>query len=132
MIDRMGQFIVHGRRSQWVERRAELSDALHAALVEAWQYPAEKRFQRFVWLDDDDLVAPQRGPRYLVVQLVAFTGRSREARRELIRQLYARVCGALDLAVEDLEIVILESPRESWGIRGASGDELALGYTVEL
>lgn len=128
----MGQFIVHGRRSQWRDQRGELSDALHAALVAAWEYPVEKRFQRFVWLDDDDLVAPQRGPRYLVVQLVAFSGRSRDARRELIRQLYDRVCGPLGLPVDDLEIVILESPRESWGIRGVSGDELALGYTVEV
>lgn len=132
MITVMGQFIVHGRRSQWVDQRAELSDALHDALVSAWQYPAEKRFQRFVWLDDDDLVAPLRGPRYLVVQLVAFSGRSQAAHRELIRQLYAQVCGRLDLPVDDLEIVILESPRESWGIRGVSGDELTLGYTVEI
>ena len=128
----MGQIIVHGRRSQWRDQRHELSDALHAALVDAWQYPPDKKFQRFVWLDDDDLVAPQRGPRYLVVQVVAFTGRSREARRELIRQMYERVCGPLDLPVDDLEIVIIESPRESWGIRGVSGDELTLGYTVEV
>ena len=128
----MGQIIVHGRRSQWLDQRTALSDVLHEALVDAWQYPVEKRFQRFVWLDDDDLVAPQRGPRYLVVQVVAFTGRSREARRELIRQMYDRVCGPLDLPVDDLEIVIIESPRESWGIRGVSGDELTLGYTVEV
>ena len=128
----MGQIIVHGRRSQWLDQRTELSEALHEALVDAWQYPVEKRFQRFVWLDDDDLVAPQRGPRYLVVQVVAFTGRSREARRELIRQMYERVCGPLDLPVDDLEIVLIESPRESWGIRGVSGDELTLGYTVEV
>lgn len=128
----MGQIIVHGRRSQWCDQRRELSEALHAALVDAWQYPPEKKFQRFVWLDDDDLVAPQRGPRYLVVQVVAFTGRSREARRELIRQMYDRVCGPLDLPVDDLEIVVIESPRESWGIRGVSGDELTLGYTVEV
>lgn len=128
----MGQIIVHGRRSQWVDQRQELSDVLHAALVDAWQFPAEKRFQRFCWLDDEDLVAPQRGERYLVVQVVAFTGRSREARRELIRQLFDRVCGSFALPVDDLEIVILESPQESWGIRGMSGDELTLGYRVDV
>ncbi|ACZ21441.1 hypothetical protein Sked_15050 [Sanguibacter keddieii DSM 10542] len=128
----MGQLIVHGRRSQWLDQRTELSDVLHEALVDAWQYPVEKRFQRFVWLDDDDLVAPQRGPRYLVVQVVAFAGRSQPARRELIRQLYVRVCGRFDLPLDDLEIVIIESPRDSWGIRGVSGDELTLGYTVDL
>lgn len=128
----MGQIIVHGRRSQWADQRQELSDVLHAALVDAWRFPAEKRFQRFCWLDDEDLVAPQRGERYLVVQVVAFTGRTRDARRELIRQLFDRVCGTFDLPVDDLEIVILESPQESWGIRGMSGDELTLGYRVDV
>jgi hypothetical protein len=46
--------------------------------------------------------------------------------------MYDRVCGPLDLPVDDLEIVVIESPRESWGIRGVSGDELTLGYTVEV
>lgn len=128
----MGQFKVYARRSEWIERREALSDHLHAALVSAWQFPPEKRFQRFLWLDDDDLVAPQRGASYLVIELVAFSGRSPEAKRELIRQVYQRVCGAFDLPVADLELVILESPQANWGIRGASGDELVLGYTVTV
>ena len=33
--------------------------------------------------------------------------------------------------VQDLEIVILESPRGNWGIRGKVGDELQLAYRVE-
>lgn len=128
----MGQFKVYARRSAWIDRREALGDQLHAALVSAWQFPPEKRFQRFLWLDDDDLVAPQRGAGYLVIELVAFSGRSPEAKRELIRQVYARVCGAFDLPVADLELVILESPQASWGIRGVSGDELALGYSVTV
>ncbi|GAB2487756.1 hypothetical protein GCM10027063_31660 [Promicromonospora xylanilytica] len=38
----------------------------------------------------------------------------------------------LGLEAEDLEVVILESPKENWGIRGMSGDELALSYRVEV
>lgn len=128
----MGQFKVYGRRSEWIDRREQLSDQLHAALVEAWQFPVQKRFQRFLWLDDDDLIAPQRGQGYLLVELVAFSGRSPEAKRALVRHLYDRVCTTFGLAVEDLEIVLIESPRENWGIRGSSGDELPLDYTVTV
>ena len=128
----MAQIKVYGRRSAWSQDRAHLSDTIHEALVEAWQMPADKRFQRFVWLDDEDLVAPMRGERYLVVEVLAFTGRSREARRALLSALYDRVCGVFDLPVDDLEIVILESPQESWGIRGVSGDELTLTYPVSI
>jgi len=42
------------------------------------------------------------------------------------------VAPALGVAPDDLEIVILESPPENWGIRGRSGDELDLPYRVDV
>lgn len=127
----MAQVKVYGNRSVWGERRTEISDALHEALVRTWQLPADKRFHRFLLLDDGDLVAP-RSDAYLVVEIVCFAGRSREAKRALIAVLYDSVAPQLGLAAEDLEIVILESPKENWGIRGMSGDELTLSYRVDV
>jgi phenylpyruvate tautomerase PptA (4-oxalocrotonate tautomerase family) len=127
----MAQIKVYGNRSVWGERRAEISDALHEALVRTWQLPADKRFHRFLLLDDGDLVAP-RSDSYLVVEIVCFTGRSREAKRALIAALYDDVAPRLGLDVNDLEIVIVESPKENWGIRGMSGDELTLSYRVDV
>ena len=127
----MAQVKVYGNRSVWGERRTEISDALHEALVRTWQLPADKRFHRFLLLDDGDLVAP-RSDAYLVVEIVCFTGRSREAKRALIAALYDDVAPRLGLDVNDLEIVIVESPKENWGIRGMSGDELTLSYRVDV
>ncbi|MEU4386716.1 tautomerase family protein [Promicromonospora sp. NPDC023805] len=127
----MAQVKVYGNRSVWGEQRAEISDALHEALVCTWQLPVDKRFHRFLLLDDGDLVAP-RSDAYLVVEIVCFTGRSREAKRALIAALYDDVAPRLGLGVDDLEIVILESPKEYWGIRGMSGDELTLSYRVDV
>ncbi len=127
----VAQVKIYGRRSVWGERRAEVSDALHSALVRAWQLPEDKRFHRFLLLDDDDLVAP-RSDAYLVVEIVCFTGRTREAKRALVAALYDDVAPALGLGPDDVELVILEAPRESWGIRGVSGDELALSYRVDV
>ena len=127
----MAQIKVYGNRSVWGARRAEISDALHEALVRTWRLPADKRFHRFLLLDDGDLVAP-RSDAYLVVEIVCFTGRSRKAKRALIAALYDDVAPHLGLAVNDLEVVILESPKENWGIRGASGDELMLNYRVDM
>jgi phenylpyruvate tautomerase PptA (4-oxalocrotonate tautomerase family) len=104
---------------------------VHAALVGAWQLPEDKRFHRFLLLDPEDLVAP-RSPAYLVVEVVCFAGRSVRARRALIAAFFEDVAPALGLAVDDLEIVILESPPASWGIRGMAGDELTLGYRVDV
>jgi phenylpyruvate tautomerase PptA (4-oxalocrotonate tautomerase family) len=127
----MAQVKVYGNRSVWGERRAEVSDALHEALVRTWQLPQDKRFHRFLLLDDGDLVAP-RSDAYLVVEIVCFTGRSREAKRALIAALYDDVAPRLGLDVNDLEIVIVESPKENWGIRGMAGDELTLSYRVDV
>ncbi|MFD2028858.1 tautomerase family protein [Promicromonospora aerolata] len=127
----MAQIKVYGNRSVWGERRAEISDALHEALVRTWQLPEDKRFHRFLLLDDGDLIAPRSGD-YLVVEIVCFSGRSRKAKRALIAVLYDDVAPRLGLAVHDLEVVILESPKENWGIRGMSGDELMLNYRVDV
>jgi phenylpyruvate tautomerase PptA (4-oxalocrotonate tautomerase family) len=127
----MAQVKIYGNRSAWGGRRAEVSDALHAALVKTWQLPEDKRFHRFLLLDDGDLVAP-RSDAYLVVEVVCFAGRSREAKRALVAAMYDDVAPALGLAADDLELVVIESPRENWGIRGRSGDELALTYRVDV
>jgi phenylpyruvate tautomerase PptA (4-oxalocrotonate tautomerase family) len=128
---RVAQVKIYGRRSVWAPRRAELSDAIHAALVGTWGLPPDKRFHRFLLLDDEDLMAP-RSPDYLVVEVVCFTGRSPQAKRALLRAFFADVAPAVGLAADDLEVVILESPPEHWGIRGVAGDELALGYRVDV
>ncbi len=127
----MAQVKLYGRRDVWGARRTEVSDAVHAALVGAWGLPADKRFHRFVMLDPEDLVAP-RSDAYLVVEIVCFTGRTRRARRALIAAMYDDVAPALGLPADDLEVVIIESPSENWGIRGVSGDELALSYRVDV
>lgn len=122
---------VYGNRAVWGERRSEISDAVHAALVGAWGIPEDKRFHRFLLLDDGDLVAP-RSQAYLIVEIVCFSGRSQEAKRALIRSMYDDVAPALGLSSDDLEVVVLESPRENWGIRGVPADELDLTYRVDV
>ncbi|MBW8484095.1 tautomerase family protein [Actinomadura parmotrematis] len=128
----MAQIKVYGRRSAWADRRGELSDLLHASLRAAWRLPDGKRFHRFLLLDDGDLVAPMRGDRYLIVEILCFTGRSDEAKRGLVRDLYARLVPALALDPADLEITIVDVPPVNWGIRGVPADELSLDYPVEL
>ncbi|MBB6345460.1 tautomerase family protein [Nonomuraea muscovyensis] len=124
----MAQVKVYGRRDVWAGRQREVSDLLHGCLVEAWGLPEDKRFHRFLLLDTDDLICPQRSDGYLIIEVVCFTGRSDEAKRALIRAVYDR----LPFPPEDIEITIVEMPRVNWGIRGVPADELALPYTVEV
>ncbi|WP_327088983.1 tautomerase family protein [Nonomuraea sp. NBC_01738] len=124
----MAQLKIYGRREVWAGRQRELSDWLHACVREAWGLPEDKRFHRFLLLDADDLVAPQRSADYLIVEVVCFTGRSEEAKRTLIRKFYEKA----PVSHDDLEIVIMDMPKVNWGIRGVPADELALPYKVEV
>ncbi|PZG17636.1 tautomerase family protein [Nonomuraea aridisoli] len=124
----MAQVKVYGRRDVWAGSRRELSDLIHASLMSAWGLPENKRFHRFLLLEADDFVCPQRGDRYLIIEVVCFTGRSDDAKRALIRELYDR----WPHDPEDLELTIVETPRVNWGIRGVPAEELALSYQVEV
>jgi phenylpyruvate tautomerase PptA (4-oxalocrotonate tautomerase family) len=114
-------------------RQRVLSDAIHAAVVEALQYPVEKRFHRFFWLDDGDFVHPSdRSADYVIIEINLFEGRSVAAKKHLIRALYERIGAAAGLEAVDIEVTIFEAPRHAWGIRGLPGDEIGLDYRVEV
>ena len=128
----MAHFVVYGHAAALRPRVQQLSDALHEAAVTALQLPGDKRFHRFVPLEPDCLVTPaDRGPDYTVIEVSMFEGRSTETKKLLIRELY-RTTSALGLGTADVEIIITETPRANWGIRGVPGDELQLGYRVDL
>ena len=81
----------------------------------------------------EDFIYPEgRSERYTIVEVSMFEGRSIEAKKAFIRLLYERAKAEIALEPADLEITIFETPRANWGIRGLPGDELTLGYKVEV
>ena len=127
----MAQVKIYGRRAHLAPNRQQLSDAVHSCLVDALGVPQDKRFQRFIALDDADFIHPgDRTDRYTIIEISMFAGRSDDAKRKLIRLLYQRCAAAVTLRPQDLEITIFETPRANWGIRGVPADELALEYRL--
>lgn len=129
----MAQIKIYGRRDHLHSRRRQLSDAIHACLTAEIGLPEEKRFQRFIALEVDDFVYPaDRSERYTIIEISMFEGRSAEAKKGLIRALFAKLEEACGIAPQDVEITIFETPRANWGIRGQPGDELGLNYKVDV
>jgi hypothetical protein len=115
-----------------VKNRTPLSDCIHECLVTVLQLPPDKKFQRFIALDEDDFIFPSdRSKNYTVLEIVLFSGRSPEAKKAFIRRFYEQ-SAKLGFEPNDLELVFLESGRENWGIRGLPADELTLSYKVDL
>jgi len=128
----MAQIIIYSLRQNLAGRKKAISDALHACITSALGLPVDKRFHRYIALEEEDFVHPSdRSSRYTIVEISMFEGRTKETKKELIRAIFHRFEVELGLAPQDVEITIHESPKENWGIRGKPGDELALSYQVE-
>jgi phenylpyruvate tautomerase PptA (4-oxalocrotonate tautomerase family) len=111
----------------------QLSIVIHSCFIDALQYPPEKRFHRFFSMDKSDFVFPaDKSLNYLIIEISMFEGRSIEAKKNLIRLLIKRISEKFSISLNDIEITIFETPKHNWGVRGVPGDELDLGYKMDV
>ena len=131
----MPQVKIYGVRSQLDPIKQQLSDLIHSCVVDALQYPQNKRAHRFFPLDPSDFFYPPepgRTDRYTIIEFSMFEGRSIEAKKQLIRLLFERLEQQVGISTQNLEITIFETPKHNWGFRGLPGDEHALNYRVNV
>jgi 5-carboxymethyl-2-hydroxymuconate isomerase len=128
----MTQVKIYGIKDYLNPIKQQLSDAIHSCVVEALQYPLDKRFHRFFPLDKSDFYySSERSSRYTIIEFTMLEGRSVEAKKKLIRLLFERL-QPLGISSQDLEITIFETPKHNWGFRGLPGDEHELNYKVDV
>lgn len=124
---------IYGIQSNLLKYRDELSDVIHSCVVEAFDYPVEKRMHRFFALVPEDFRSPaDRSDNYTIIEISPFEGRTVAAKKKFYALLYERCQTQIGIESVDLEIVLTEAPRHNWGIRGVPGDELGLDYKVEV
>lgn len=129
----MGQIKIYGLQPMLQPIREKLSDVLHGCVVEAFQYPANKRIHRFIYLQKEEFYYPEdRTDKYTIIEISIFEGRSVEAKKRLYKLIFERFSGDLGIEATDVEITIFETPKHNWGIRGLPGDELLLNYSTKV
>jgi phenylpyruvate tautomerase PptA (4-oxalocrotonate tautomerase family) len=129
----MGQIKIYGLREHLVPIRTKVSDILHSCVVEAFQYPENKRAQRFFYLDKEDFFYPEgRTDRYTIIEISLFEGRSITSKKYLYQLIFDRFEKELSISPNDVEITLTETPLYNWGIRGKPADELKLDYKVSV
>ena len=129
----MAQVKIYGLRSSLTQIREQLSGAIHEALMESFGLPENKKFHRYILLDEDDFqYPPDRSNQYTIIELSIFEGRSIEAKKKLINLLFYKIESQVGIDKQDIEITFFETPMSNWGIRGLPGDELALTYKVDV
>ncbi len=129
----MAQIKIYGIREHLEPIKARLSDAIHSCVVDALQFPRDKRAHRFFHMDSADFYFPaSASPKYTIIEISMFEGRTVETRKALIRLLFERVGSLCDRRPNEIEVTIAETPKHNWGFRGLPGDEVGLPYRVEI
>ncbi len=129
----MAQVKIYSEQTHLSRVRAALSDVIHGCLTEALGLPEDKRAQRFIGLDAADFIRPpDRSEAYTIIEISMFEGRTPASKRALLRLLMKRIPERLGIPTQDIEITIFETPRANWGIRGHTGDQLALNYRIDV
>lgn len=129
----MAQVKIYGLKNLLRENKENLSKAIHESLMDAFGLPENKRFHRFFLLNEDEFIYPSdRSDKYTIIELSIFEGRSIDAKKMLINLIFSNIKKHTGIDGQDVEITILETPVENWGIRGVPADELTLNYKVKV
>jgi 4-oxalocrotonate tautomerase family enzyme len=129
----MAQIKIYGLKEQLNPIKSQLSEVIHSCVVDALAFPKDKRAHRFFLLEPEDFYYPEgRTPRYTIIEISMFEGRTVEAKKKLIHLLFERIQQILNIRPEDVEVTISETPKHNWGFRGQTGDEISLNYKVEM
>ncbi|UNT57055.1 MULTISPECIES: tautomerase family protein [Lysinibacillus] len=129
----MGQIKIYGVKGRLNPIKKTLSNIIHSCMVDALEYPLDKKFHRFFPMDKEDFYfASERTESYTIIEISMFEGRTIQAKKQLVKLLFERINNQLNISPQDVEITIFETPKHNWGIRGLPGDELALNYKVNI
>lgn len=130
--DWMAQFKIYGHEAFLRGSAQKVSMAIHRASVSALGLPEDKRFHRLLPLEPWQFIAPDdRSENYLIIEVMMFEGRPEETIKAFYQQLLANLDSDCGVTAQDIELVITESPRKNWLIRGMPADELQLNYRVD-
>lgn len=114
------------------DRRLDFLEAVQAALIHGIRIPEEDRDIRLFEVAPGSRLQPTgASPRHTVIEIALFSGRSIEAKRRLYAGLVERLA-PFGLAASDVKVILVEVPRENWGLRGLPASEIELNFKVEV
>jgi phenylpyruvate tautomerase PptA (4-oxalocrotonate tautomerase family) len=127
--------LIETRRSGSEAEETALMEAVHSALLEAFQIlPGDKNI-RLIAYEPHRFACPPglaKPELYTIISIDAFAGRSLDAKRNLYRTIVANL-ESLGIPPDHVKILLREIPKENWGLRGGqAGCDVDLGYEIEV
>jgi len=114
--------------------RKKLLDGVHQALVESFKIPDSDRNQLMYEVDDECFERSVNKSRsFTIIEITAFKGRSREAKRLLYQKIVENLKTSPGIEPKDILITINEPELVNWGIHGGKcADETDIGFRVDI
>lgn len=116
-----------------VERTASsaLMDDVMDVIVTVLRIPPDDRNISFIAHDEEFF--RMKPPYRFFIEIMLFSGRSKETKKLLYRSLLDRLSEKHRIEPQAVMILLNEQPRENWGLRGGiPGDEIDLGYRIDI
>ncbi|WP_370891582.1 tautomerase family protein [Janibacter sp. GXQ6167] len=127
--------LIEVRRKWSREQEIAIIDAVHGALVAAFQIPPKDKHVRLQVHEPHRFAHPPTLTQPENATLVAvdcFAGRSVEAKRRLYSEIVERL-EPLGIPRDHVSITLRESPSENWGISGGQAAcDVDLGFNVNV
>lgn len=131
----MPTVLIEVRRHYSQAEEVAIIDAVHNALVTAFQIPAKDKNVRLVVHEPHRFAVPAQlaQPEFrTLVSIDCFSGRSVEAKRLLYAGIVENLA-ELGIPGDHVMITLHESDRDNWGIRGGqAASDVDLGFTVQV
>jgi len=115
------------------EEKKALIDAIHAALVEAFNIPENDRNQRIFEFEPENFELPEgKTSNYILIEMDVFPGRSIEAKRKLYETIVLNL-QRHNIQASDILIVLNEPQLDNWGVRGGiPASAVDLGFKIDV
>lgn len=129
----MSQVKIYGLADHLNDKKQQLSDSIHQAIMEVLGLPKDKRAHRFINMAAEDFYMPEgRSGAYTIIEISMISGRTKQTKKDLIYRLFEVIEANVGIKPMDLEFCIYENPACNWGFRGKTGDDIHLNYKINV
>lgn len=121
-------------RGSWLDgKQIAFLEAVHRAVVHSLRTPDDEPLARLIEHSAGSYLTPRSvGEHFTRIEIVLFSGRSLESKRELYRSMVESL-RPFGVPPTDLKVVLVEITTENVGFKGGQAAcDVALGYALQV